>query len=248
MKYTAMLFGLFGYALSGLANAEQISVAVASNFQPAMTEIAAQFEKASGHDVVLSSGSSGKLYAQITNGAPFQVFFSADKQKPLALVKQGLGIPESLFTYAVGRLVLWTPKAGVDVQSVLRTGMYRRLALANPRLAPYGKAAMDVLQNMDPSNLNNQQRWVTGENIAQTWHFVNTGNADLGFVAMSQLHESNSTSGSGWIVPQKLHAPIEQGAIVIDSNEAVTGLIDFIKSDKGRAIIISFGYQPNDAV
>lgn len=243
MKHTLMLFAVLGYALSGLASAEQISVAVASNFQPAMKEIAAQFETATGHDVVLSPGSSGKLYAQIVNGAPFHVFFSADRQKPLALVQQGLGVPESLFTYAVGKLVLWTPESGVDVQSVLRTGEYKTLALANPRLAPYGMAAMDVLEALELAGPNGQQRWVTGENIAQTWHFVSTGNANLGFVAVSQLLDNNVDAGSAWVVPQGLYEPILQDAIVITHTRAVAEFMDFVKGEKGREIITSFGYK-----
>lgn len=238
-----MLFAVLGYALSGLVSAEQISVAVASNFQPAMKEIADQFETATGHDVVLSPGSSGKLYAQIVNGAPFHVFFSADRQKPLALVQQGLGVPETLFTYAVGKLVLWTPESGVDVQSVLRASQYKTLALANPRLAPYGLAAMDVLEALEPAGPNEQQRWVTGENIAQTWHFVSTGNANLGFVAMSQLLDNNVDAGSVWVVPQALYEPILQDAIVITHNRAVAEFMDFVKGEEGREIITSFGYE-----
>lgn len=244
MKYTLTLLGILGYALSGLARAEQISVAVASNFQPAMKEIAVQFETATGHDVILSPGSSGKLYAQIVNGAPFHIFFSADRQKPLALVQQGLGVPESLFTYAVGKLVLWTPASGMDVQSVLRAGEYKNLALANPRLAPYGKAAMDVLEALELSAPNEQQRWVTGENIAQAWHFVNTGNANLGFVAMSQLLDSNVVDkGSAWVIPRELYEPILQDAIVITNNSAVAEFIDFVKGERGQEIITSFGYE-----
>lgn len=228
--------------------AEELTVAVAANFTAAMKDIAAEFEEASGHRVRLAFGSSGKFYAQIKNGAPFQAFFSADTTKPAALEKDGLAVSGSRFTYAVGSLALWSadPALVDDRASVLKGGNFRKLALANPKLAPYGGAAVQVLRNLDLEETT-RAKWVQGENIAQTFQFVATGNADLGFVALSQILRGGQVkAGSAWIVPGDLYSPICQDAVLLrrgaDSKGAVE-FLQFLRGDKARAIIESYGYR-----
>lgn len=233
---------------SSLAQAGDVSVAVAANFTAPMSDIAAEFEKDTGHKALLSFGSSGKFYAQIKNGAPFQMFLSADDEKPAKLENEGLSAQGTRFTYAVGTLVLWSAKPGVvdDKGEVLRQGDFNKLALANPKLAPYGKAAVEVLTGMGLLE-SLTPKFVQGENIAQTYQFAMTGNAELGFVALSQVMKDNQiTSGSAWIVPGKLHTPIRQDAIILASgkdNVAADALVKYLRSDKAKAIIRSYGYE-----
>ncbi|MCX2779721.1 molybdate ABC transporter substrate-binding protein [Microbulbifer thermotolerans] len=222
-------------------------VAVASNFTPAMKEIAAEFEKSTGHRVILSFGSSGKFYAQIKNGAPFQLFFSADTAKPEALEREGFTVPGSRFTYAIGGLVLWSASSDLlsDGISVLREGTYNRLALANSKLAPYGVAAEEVLHNLGLQK-STQAKWVRGENIAQTYQFVASGNAELGFVALSQvMHNGRIDTGATWIVPSHLYHPIRQDAVLLSGSNsaAAAAFLRFVRGDKARAIIRSYGYR-----
>ena len=234
--------------LNNAVQAEQINIAVASNFMAAMKDIAAEFEKSSGHQVKLSFGSSGKFYAQIKHGAPFQAFFSADQVKPKALAKEGLAIPESRFTYAIGALALWSAKPGWvdDNAGRLKSGDFNKLALANPKLAPYGSAAVAVLNNLKLKEAT-QAKWVQGENIAQTYQFVSTGNAGMGFVALSQIiAKGHLEKGSTWIVPAELYDPIRQDAVLLQrgKNSAATqALLRFVRSEKARGIIESYGYQ-----
>lgn len=229
------------------AFAEQIKVAVASNFAAAMNDIVAEFEQHSGHKVLLSFGSSGKFYAQIKNGAPFHVFFSADQAKPAALEKAGLVVADSRFTYASGTLALWSRKIDLTDRgsTIMRGGKFNKLALANPRLAPYGQAAVEVLENLQLKEIT-QDKWVQGENIAQTWQFVSTGNADIGFVALSQImSEGKIVEGSAWIVPPPLHSPIDQDAVLLrkgENSEAARALLEFVRSDQSREIIEAYGY------
>lgn len=239
---------LSGLLLACAAYADEVQVAVAANFTAPMQQIAAEFEKDTGHKAVLSFGATGKFFAQISNGAPFDVLLSADDKTPAKLEKEFLAAPHTRFTYAIGKLVLWSAKEGyVDAKGeVLKTGEFKHLALANPKTAPYGAAAitsmkkLGVLKNVEP-------RFVQGENIAQSYQFVATGNAELGFVALSQVYKDGKiTSGSAWIVPASLHEPIRQNAVVLArgrNNRAAAALTDYLKTNKARAIIKSYGYE-----
>jgi molybdate transport system substrate-binding protein len=226
-------------------------VAVAANFTEPMTAIAEVFEKATGHSAKLSFGSSGKFVAQIENGAPFEVFLSADAEKPEQLEKRQMAVVGSRFTYAVGKLVLWSAKPGyVDDQGrILERGGFKHLALADPKLAPYGEAAVEVLQNKGLFD-KLQPMLVLGENISQTYQFISTGNAELGFVALSQVIEDGRIAkGSAWLVPEALHAPIRQDAVLLNKgaeNPAAVALMQFLKSPEARAIIQKYGYSLAD--
>ena len=228
--------------------AEVVRVAVASNFSAPMKSIASEFEKDTGYRIELIFGSSGKLYAQIVNGAPYQVFLSADSSKPQRLEQEGRALNGSRFTYARGTLVLWSARPGLidDSGKLFRKGDFRRLAIANDRLAPYGMAAREVLEKLQawPSV---KHKLVTAENISQTYQFVSSGNADAGFIALSQaLGEGKLESGSSWIVPQELHAPIQQDAVLLNrgrDHAGASALLDYLRSDKAVSLIRSHGYQ-----
>jgi molybdate transport system substrate-binding protein len=230
------------------AMAADVHVAVAANFTAPMKQIAAEFEKETGHKVVLSFGASGKFYAQIKNGAPFQLFLSADDEKPAQLVKDGLAVSNSRFTYAIGTLVLWSAKPGfVDAKGeVLSKGSFNKIAIASPRLAPYGTAAIELLTKRGLLAAITP-KFVQGENISQTFQFVSTGNAELGFIALSQvMKDGKITSGSAWVVPGALHSPIRQDAVLLavgKDNAAAKALLDYVKSDKAKKIIRSYGYE-----
>jgi molybdate transport system substrate-binding protein len=238
---------LLSYSLS--TNAATVLVAVASNFTKPMTELAAAFNKATGHDANLSFGSSGKFVAQIENGAPFEVFLSADEKNPKKLEGSGEGVANSRFTYAIGKLVLWSTAPGlVDGQGqILGKGGFKHLALADPKLAPYGLAAEEALKNL--SLLDKlQPLFVLGDNISQTQQFISSGNAELGFIALSQVigTDGKITEGSGWIVPDNLHSPIRQDAILLkkgEPNPAAPALLVFLKSPEALAIIKKYGYN-----
>ena len=229
------------------AFADEVLVAVAANFTAPMQKIAAEFEKDTGHKAQLAFGATGKFYAQIQNGAPFQVLLAADDEIPAKLEKEGLGQGGSRFTYAIGKLVLWSPRPGYvdDKGEVLKKGEFRRLALANPKLAPYGLAAVETLAGLGLLGAV-QGKFVQGENIAQTYQFVGTGNAELGFVALSQvMKDGRIASGSAWIVPANLHAPIRQDAAILvngKGNPAADALMKYLRGEKAQAIIRSFGY------
>ena len=227
--------------------AEEVQVAVAANFTAPMQDIAALFAKDTGHTAALSFGSTGKFYAQITNGAPFDVFLSADDKTAARLVSEGKAVATSLMPYALGSLVLWSAdESTVDAEGkVLASGNFAHLAIANPKLAPYGAAAM---QTMDKLGLTEklQPKLVMGENIGQTYQFVHTGNAQLGFVALSQvMKDGKITKGSAWRVPAEMHTPIRQDAVVLErgkANPAAAALVTYLKSDAARAVIRSYGY------
>ena len=235
-------------AVSTGVRAAEVQVAVASNFTGPMQKIAAAFEAETGHKALLSFGSTGAFYAQIRNGAPFQLLLAADDETPARLEKEGTVVAGTRFTYAIGRLVLWSAQAGlVDGKGkVLRKRGDGRVAIANPRLAPYGAAAIEaltalgLLQTLQP-------RFVQGENIAQTYQFAATGNAALGFVALSQVMvDGRIAKGSAWVVPAGLHAPIRQDAVVLSAgkdNAAAAALAIYLKGEKARAIIRSYGYE-----
>jgi len=230
---------------TGYSFAEDIRVAVASNFSSAMTTLAQRFEADTGHKVTLIPGSTGKHYAQIKHGAPYDVFLAADTKRPEILEQEGLALPGSRFTYAIGKIILWSPIAGiVDSEGkVLEQGAFRYLAIANPRLAPYGKAAQQVLQKRGlwgPL----KGKIVRGENIGQTFQFVGSGNAEMGFVAYSQLKRpGQSIAGSFWEVPESLYDPIEQQAVLLKNNKAARKFLLFMKSDWARDMIHRFGYH-----
>lgn len=234
--------------LSSVCSAQTVHVAVAANFTQAMNQIVTQFESMSGHDVVVSLGSSGKLFAQIQHGAPFDVLLSADQEKPMALEQEGRTVPESRFTYAIGELALWSSNETLIDQSpaVLSQNTFHKLALANPKLAPYGAAAVEVLTKMALLETT-QHKWVQGENITQAYQFVATGNAELGFVALSQIMQDGQIKkGSYWRVPSDWHSPIRQDAVLLDkgrTNPAALALLAFLKSTEGKEIIQSYGYQ-----
>lgn len=225
--------------------AGEIRVAVASNFAEAARTLADAFHQRTGHQVRLSVGSTGKHYAQIHHGAPFEVFLAADAKRPTLLEKEGLTVPGSRFTYAVGQLVLWSPDPNfVDAQgAVLDSRTFRHLAIANPRLAPYGRAAVEVLQHRGLWD-DLQRRFVRGENIGQTFQFVVSGNAELGFVAASQLIlDDGVRAGSYWRVPPELHSAIVQQAVLVKSEPIAIAFLAFLRSEEGKSIIHRFGYE-----
>jgi molybdate transport system substrate-binding protein len=230
------------------ARADELRVAVASNFRQAMSATALSFEQLSGHRVTLISGSTGKHYAQIVNGAPFDALFAADAERPRRLEAEQHIVPGSRFTYAIGKLVLWSPDpARVDAEGgVLRTGAFAHLAIANPELAPYGAAARQVLQQL---GLWEQlaERLVRGENIGQAFQFVVTGNAELGFVARAQLAiPDRAFGGSSWQPPQSLYDPIEQQAVLLKDTPVGRAFMTFVQSEEARALIRAYGYDVPD--
>ena len=233
---------------STLTSAAEIKVAVAANFAQTLKEISAVFEKDTGHKLAITQGSTGKLYAQISQGAPFEVFLSADDETPEKLVTEGKAINGTRFTYAIGRLALWSPKPDLvdEGGQVLKTDKFRFLAIANARVAPYGRAAVQVMQKLGVL-ASIEPRVVQGESIKQTFQFVSTGNAQLGFVALSQISENGKIkSGSAWIVPENMHEQLRQDAVLLNPGKdstAATALLNFLKSDKARKIIASHGYQ-----
>ncbi len=230
--------------------AEELRVAVASNFYSTIKVIAEQFElkttNSSGqqHKVILIPGSSGKHYAQIINGAPFDIFFSADTERARLLEQSERTESGTRFTYALGKLILWSPMDNyVDLKGeVLKSKDFRYLAIANPKLAPYGKAAEEVLKSLNIWTVLGG-RIVRGENIAQTFQFVSSGNAKLGFVAHSQIKSSDlSISGSFWEVPQSIYRPIEQQAVLLRDSALAREFLSFVKSDESLSIIYESGY------
>lgn len=247
-RLSPLFAGLIALSLSAPLLAAEVQVAVAANFTAPMQVIAADFEKATGHKAQLSFGATGKFYAQIKNGAPFDVLLAADDETPAKLEKEGAAVAGGRFTYAIGQLALWSAKPGYvdDKGAVLKQGTFAHLALANPKLAPYGAAAVETLTKLGLLG-SVESKFVQGENIAQTYQFISTGNAELGFVALSQIVENGTLkSGSAWIVPASLHSPIRQDAVALvkgKDNPAAAALLTFLKSDKARAVIQSYGYK-----
>lgn len=247
------LFLLISLSFAATASAaETVRVAVAANFAAPLKELQPLFERQSGHTLSISSASTGTFYAQIRNGAPFDVFLAADRQRPERLIDDGMAEASSALIYARGRLLLWSPDpALVDEDgTVLATGDFAHLALANPRTAPYGAAAMQVLQHLGLDE-SLSGRLVQGENIAQTWQFVASNNAELGFVALSQPIAANRLSdGSHWLVPQKLYDPIEQMAVVLSParrSAPAQALMEFLQSDTAVQKIRQMGYGAGPA-
>jgi molybdate transport system substrate-binding protein len=223
--------------------AAQTNVAVAANFTDAAKEIATAFKAKTGHEAVLSFGASGQFYTQITQGAPFQILLSADEVRPNKLVEDGLAMPDSRFTYAIGKLVLWSKTPGlVKGEETLTAASFAKLSICNPVAAPYGAAAIETMKSLKLLETL-QPKLVEGATITQAYQFVETGNAELGFVALSQL--TAAETGSRWLVPQELYSPIRQDAVLLKSgasNEAATGFIAFLRGPEARAIIEKFGY------
>jgi molybdate transport system substrate-binding protein len=224
-------------------------VAVASDFTKPMTEIAAAFEKATNHEAKLSFGSSGKAFAQIQSDAPFEIYLSASEKYPIELEKSGYAVVDSRFIYAIGKLVLWSAKPGyVDNQgNILKTGNFKHIALADPTHAPYGVVAEEVMKNLGVLE-KLEPLFVMGENISQTFQFISSGNAELGFVGLAQVIDANTGkigSGSGWIIPDNLHSPFRQSAVLLKKgaeNLAALALMDFLKSPPALAIIQKYGF------
>lgn len=231
---------------TGLAS--EVKVAVAANFYKPMKALAADFEKKTGNKVLISAGSTGSLYAQIINGAPFDVFLSADQRRPQKLVADGLAAKSSLFTYAQGRLVLWSAQKDLvdkqgDILSRFNSGM---LAIANPKTAPYGQAALDVI-NKKGLIKQLKERVVEGQNLVQTYQYISTGNTPLGFIALSQvIHDGEISEGSAWVIPTDLHSPLNQDAVLLkqaDKKPAAEALLAYLKSTHAKDMIRAFGYQ-----
>jgi molybdate transport system substrate-binding protein len=232
----------------GSAQAGEVSVAVAANFAAPMQKIAQAFAQDTGHQAQISVGSTGKFYAQIVHGAPFQVLLSADDETPARLEKEGLSVPGQRFTYASGKLALWSKQADLvdDKGEVLRSNRFNKLALADPKLAPYGAAAIEVLTHFGllPTV---RDKLVQGDSIGQTFQFVNTENAPLGFVALSQIWvDGRITQGSAWVVPQHWYTPLKQDAVLLNpgkDNAAAQALMKYLQSERAQSIIRSYGYD-----
>jgi molybdate transport system substrate-binding protein len=247
LRRRSILGALAALALASLAApalAAETQVAVAANFTEPAKEIATAFAAATGHKALLSFGSSGQFYAQIAHGAPYEVFLSADAERPKKAEQDGLGVPGSRFTYAVGKLVLYSKTPGLaDGGAALKTGRFDKLAVADPASAPYGAAAVQTLQKLGIYDAV-KPKIVTGASITQTYQFVATGAADLGFVALSQV--INEAGGSRWLVPAAHYAPIDQQAILLFTgakNPAAKAFIEFLKGPQARAIIKRYGYE-----
>ena len=234
-------------ALTLNARADEVSVAVAANFAGPLAKIGEGYTAATGHTLKLSSGSTGKFYSQIVAGAPFDVLIAADDETPKKLVSEGLAVTGSNFTYAIGKLVLWSAQPGyVDDQgAVLASGKFTHLAIANPKLAPYGQAGTEVLKARGLSE-SVAPKLVTAESIAQAYQFVATGNAELGFVALSQVATpGKAVTGSYWLVPPSLYGEIRQDAVLLktgEKNAAAAALLSYLKSTAAKTVIASYGY------
>jgi molybdate transport system substrate-binding protein len=246
MKRIALAAALAGFlsSFAAPAGADVTHVAVAANFTEPAKEIAALFKQKTGHEAVLSFGASGAFFTQITHGAPFEVFLSADSERPKAAVDGGFAVAGSLFTYAIGKLVLWSRVIDVtDGEAALKAGKFQKLSIANPVSAPYGTAAVETMKALGVYDAL-KPKIVEGNSIAQAFQFVDTRNAELGFVALSQLH--GQTEGTRWEVPLRLHAPIRQDAVLLKTgadSEASKAFLAFLKGPEARAIIEQFSYS-----
>ena len=243
---------VFLISTAGILRAEMATIAIASNFGDVARHLVEEFESTSDHNVTLVMGASGRFYAQISNGAPFDAFLSADSEKPAELIETGLALSDSVFTYAIGRLALWSRDETLiqDDATALSMDGSHKIAYANPRLAPYGKAALEVIKALSLFNVL-EGKLVQGENIAQTYQFVFTRNADLGFVALSQILQGGTLGpGSAWVIPKSLHSPIRQNAVLLArarDNLAANEFMRFLKMPASRSIIRSYGYETGDS-
>jgi len=239
---------LLFYSAAINTQAAEISVAVAANFSSVLKDIAVEFQKDTGHQLAITPGATGKFYAQISNGAPFDVFLSADDETPRKLAQEGKAIAASQFTYAIGRLALWSPSPDLVDKSadILKTDKFKFIAIANAKVAPYGQAAVQTMQKLGVLT-KIEPRIVQGESIAQTYQFVSTGNAQLGFVALSQILENGKIkAGSAWIVPEEMHEQLKQDAVVFQSSKhmsACQALMEYLKTEKVKKMMASYGYK-----
>ncbi len=233
---------------AGTACADEVVVAVAANFTAPMQQIAAAFEKDTGHKAQLLFGATGKFYAQISNGAPFEVLLAADSATPTRLVSEGKAEGASQMTYAIGKLVLWSARPGLvdEHGAVLRNASVTHVAYCDPALAPYGAAAVQSMKALGVFDAL-QPKLVQGENITQAYQFVASGNAEIGFVALSQVFKDGKISaGSAWIVPSSLYQPIRQDAVILDKGRgkvAAEALMTYLRSEKAKSVIRAFGYE-----
>lgn len=233
---------------SGLVLADEVQVAVAANFTAPMQQIATEFHKDTGHSAQLIFGSTGKFYAQIKNGAPFEVLLAADHETPARLIREGEAVEGSQVTYAIGKLVLWSSKPGLvdEKGAILKDAGIAHVAYCNPSLAPYGAAAVETMKSLGVFDAL-QPKLVQGENITQAYQFVASGNAEIGFVALSQVYKDGRISeGSGWIVPASLYSPIRQDVVILakgKGHSAAVELVNYLKSEKAKTIIRAFGYE-----
>jgi molybdate transport system substrate-binding protein len=253
MQRLGSLLSIFALTVASSVRADDVQVAVAANFAAPMQRIADDFAKDTGHHAVLALGATGKFYAQIKNGAPFEVLLAADDTTAARLEQEGAAVAGGRFTYAVGKLVLWSAKPGLadangkrmEMGEVLRKGNFEHLAVANPKAAPYGAAAFEVLTQLKLLGALSP-KFVQGENIAQTYQFVASGNAELGFVALSQVMTNGRIdAGSAWLVAQELYEPLRQEAVVLKpgkDNSAAGALMDYLKGAEAKAVILSYGY------
>jgi molybdate transport system substrate-binding protein len=248
MKFRMMVRVLAAATIfnAAAAQADEAAVAVAANFTDATRDIVPLFERATGHTVKVSFGSTGKLYAQIENGAPFDVFLAADSKRPVKAETEGLAVSGSRFIYAKGKLVMWTTKAGLfdDAEAWLKQAAFERAAIANPKTAPYGLAAQQVMEHLGVWD-SLQPKLVRGDSIAKTFQFVATGNAQVGFVAYSQVKAWKGDSGSVWEIPADYYAPIDQQAVLLkrgEANAAAKAFVEFLKGDAARGVIVGYGY------
>lgn len=238
---------LIGLLSPRLLLADKINVAVASNFTTTLRQLVTAFEAQSGHQVLISNASTGKLFAQINHGAPFDIFLAADHERPERLENEQKSVAASRFTYALGRVVFWNPTASSEQegQQLLTSGARLRLAIANPKTAPYGVAAQSILKRLGLWN-SNQLKLVRGENVGQTFQFVSSGAVDGGFVALSQIKDKKPYQGAVWVVPQAFYPPIRQQAVLLkraQDNPAAQAFMVFLKSGQARDIIQSSGYS-----
>ena len=255
----SLFLRLFGWVIISIsavacatAKAEEVTVAVAANFAAPMQKIAQAFEQDTGHKALLAFGATGKFYAQIKNGAPFAVLLSADDETPARLEKEGVAIAGTRFTYAIGRLALWSKnpllvddKGQVLLSNATDKNSFKKIAIADPKLAPYGAAAIEVLGRMD-ALAKLTPKLVQGDSIGQAFQFVMTENAELGFVALSQISiDGRITQGSAWVVPQNLYTPLKQEAVLLPlgkNNAAALALMKYMRTDRAQAIIRAYGY------
>ncbi len=243
-----LMLAYLALVATGAVCAGEVNLAVAANFTGPMQKIAADFERATGHKALIAYGTVGKFYAQIKSEAPFEVLVSADEETPTRLEKDGLAVPQTRFTYAVGKLVLWSAKPGLvdDGGQVLKRADFVHLAIANPKVAVYGAAAVEAMKSLGVAAAL-EPRWVLGENITQAYQFVATGNAELGFVALSQIYKNGQfAAGSHWLVPPALYPTIRQDAVLLtrgQGNPAASALLTYLKSDAARKVIRDHGYE-----
>ncbi|MCO6391579.1 molybdate ABC transporter substrate-binding protein [Aliihoeflea aestuarii] len=229
--------------LGSAAHADSVNIAVAANFTDAANEIAAAFAQASDHEAILSFGATGQFYTQITQGAPFEILLAADDVRPAQSVEEGYGVDGTVFTYAIGQLVLYSSEEGKVIGAeTLEAGDFQQIAIANPETAPYGKAAIETMEALGVYETL-RPKIVQGQNIGQAYQFVETGNAEVGFVALGQV--SQTDAGSRWLVPQENYEPIRQDAVLLktgEDNPAAEAFLEFLKGDEATAIIEKYGY------